>query len=524
MVGPHVDGWANFLTGIGDRNRDKTYFTEFRLEVVREEEAEIIWRGDDMAAKIVEQPVADMLRQGFSIKVDEGEGKAIEVAVKAALKRLGAMRAIRRIFEYRRAYGGGAILLGAKDGAMSMSEPLNEANIASMEWLTVLRPRELWPWRWYSDPREPKYGMPRTYTLQPEVISGYVSNDLTSGIEIHESRLIVVRGTEISRRQVSENNGWGDSVFTRIARVLSQFNQTWGGGAVLLSDFSQAVMKIKGLAELLQGNKKEAIRERAIAVDMARSVARMVICDSDEDFERKATPLTGYAEMLDKFALRLAAAANMPGSKLFGQAPAGLNATGDSDIRWYYDFISAEQEDYLRPALEQLLRVVFASRSGPTAGQAPSNWALEFATLWQASLKEQAEAHKLQADADAIYLQFDVTTPEEVAKSRFGEQYSIDTTVDLEARQTVLQAQPVAADKGPEVTITPTDLAAIVTVNQALIKAGYPSRLPGDPDGGLTVLQFKAKNENLQAAAATAAAAGDNNAAPTAPAAPTASA
>jgi hypothetical protein len=60
----------------------------------------------------------------------------------------------------------------------------------------------------------------------------------------------------------------------------------------------------------------------------------------------------------------LAGAAEMPVTKLFGRSPAGLNATGESDMQNYYDSIEEKQEAYLSPILDKLLPVMACSEWG----------------------------------------------------------------------------------------------------------------------------------------------------------------
>ena len=48
-------------------------------------------------------------------------------------------------------------------------------------------------------------------------------------------------------------------------------------------------------------------------------------------------------------------------TKLFGRSPDGMNATGEADMRNYYERIASLQERMLRPALERLLPVVMMS-------------------------------------------------------------------------------------------------------------------------------------------------------------------
>ncbi len=48
-------------------------------------------------------------------------------------------------------------------------------------------------------------------------------------------------------------------------------------------------------------------------------------------------------------------------TRLLGQSPAGLSATGDSDTRNTYDMIAARQAIDLRPQLERLDRILLRS-------------------------------------------------------------------------------------------------------------------------------------------------------------------
>ena len=62
--------------------------------------------------------------------------------------------------------------------------------------------------------------------------------------------------------------------------------------------------------------------------------------------------------------LDIAGACEIPASRLFGRSPSGLNATGESDLKMYYEKIGQLQENYLRPALEKLLPVMEISAFG----------------------------------------------------------------------------------------------------------------------------------------------------------------
>lgn len=535
----HADGWVNALTGLGYLGRDKSLGAKFVADLLTDEEAEEIYRGDDMAATIVDRTPDEMLRQGYAVKIgvteqSDDERAAIERAIKSKFDDLKAVKKINKALKYERAYGGGAILIGADDGRTdipSLRLPLQTATLKSVNWLNELRKRELVPVEWYSDPTAKNYGQPSIYRIQPDAVSGTGGAAANfNQVEIHESRFILFKGIEVSRQQILNNNGWGDSVLVRCNRIISQFNQSWSGAAILLADFAQAVIKIKGLAELLAANDCDAVQNRAAGVDVARSIARAIIIDSEEEYERKATPINGMPEMLQQFALRLAAAARMPVALLMRQAPAGLNATGDSDIRFYYDDVAAEREDKVRPAFESLIKMLLLAKEGPTLGIEPATWEVVFPSLWQPTEVQQSEIRLKTAQADDIWLGHDVFSSDECAQSHFGGPvFTPNIMIDMKTRRLL---QGLSVPSGPVtgsgdvprvLPLTPTDLATILSVNQVLSHPtlGYgPKRLPSgalDPDGELTVAEYQAKHG---AAIAQAAAVTNAQTAPAKPAQP----
>ncbi len=139
----------------------------------------------------------------------------------------------------------------------------------------------------------------------------------------------------------------------------------------------------------------------------------------------------------------------MPLSKLFGQSATGLNATGEGDARNWYDAVAAYQTERVRPAYERLLKLLFASKSGPTKGIEPENWALKFPPLWQPTAKEQAETRKIIAETDEINYNLGMASSDELRNSRFGgEEYSPETEIDTSSALVTALPQPGAVPNG----------------------------------------------------------------------------
>lgn len=441
------DGWRNIYTGLGSTSRDKRLGGRFTADRLDEVTCEELWLGDDIAARIIESQVDAELRQGFEFvvsdpssdgpppeqpRVDANDGTELAQQLMAYFDDREVVPTLVAARKYARAYGGGAILLGAQDG-QSFDQPLKEAGIKTVPWLKVLRPSECIPSKYYRSPASKKFGEISSYRVIRDTLGGSSSQQL----EVHESRVIPFYGVVVSTRQRSARNGWGDSVLVRVIEKVSDYQAAFQAAGVLVQDFAQAVFKMAGLAELMtQGEDGDAtVIARATAVDMARSVARALIIDKDEEFERKATPVTGLPDLIDRLTNRLAAASRIPVTVLTGQAPAGLNATGASDIRNWYDQIAGERESDLRPRHNRLLRVLMLAKDSPTKGLEPRRWSVRYPSLWQMTEAEEAELRSKVATADKTYIDAAVLTPEEVAASRFGgDKWTMETQLDMKAR------------------------------------------------------------------------------------------
>lgn len=361
---------------------------------------------------------------------------------KKTLQKLEQLEAQTKTYEaivWANVFGGSLMFLGIDDGGdddpASMSLPLNEDNIKTFNFISIFDRWDVDVYTWYRDPKHPKFGLPESYRIRQTASAGGTSGSLSGDI-IHESRCIRFEGAMVNRRRRVRNAGWADSVYIRLADVIRDFAMAYGGVAHLLQDFAQAIFKMKGLAEALSADQGDLVLKRMHMMDMSRGVARAVPIDADgEEFERHQTPVAGMPDLLDRFCSRLASAARIPVTMLMGESPAGLNATGASDIRIFYDHIRAMQERILRPRLNRLITLIFKTKDGPTSGKVPDNWSIKFNPLWQTSDSELATLRSTQANTDKLYHDMGVLTEKEIAQSRFGgDAYSTETVLDTEQR------------------------------------------------------------------------------------------
>lgn len=506
-----LDAWENLTTGLGRANRDKRMGGRAKAPPVFIDEisASDLYHGDDLSQQMADVPPKEMLRQWVTLKVEElsdGTETRTEEEEKensATLARITkehqqkaqSLNMKAKLFEamvWSRVYGGSLMFLGVDDGLggdpRNLEKPLRMERIRSFTFLKIFNRWETSIAKRYQDERNPKFGEPEHYRLSPKSNSG-LSHGF-SNIPIHETRFIRFDGVLTSRQRRLENDSWSDSIYIRMQELLTDYGLAWTGIAHLIQDFSQAIFKMRGLKAALASDKDNLVIDRMLIMDLCRSLARAVPLDADgEDFERKQTPMTGLPEMMDRWALRMASAAKMPATLLFGQSPAGLSATGESDIRLFYDRLRSDQETDLRPSIELLFQLIFLSQDGPTKGKEPEQWSFTFNALWQMTQKEEADLRKVTADTDSINISHGIYSPEEASQSHYGgDEFSIDITLDQETRGQIAEVDArlagmseqelQALEAGPE-AVPPAPTAA---EPEPPAPTGQTSATPGGDD------------------------------------------
>jgi phage-related protein (TIGR01555 family) len=399
------------------------------------------------------------------------EGIEIGLAMEKWGDRVSIERVFNQALKYERLVGGGAVFIGVQDGVDDLTQPLDVSKVRKVTHLTPFTggwDGEVVMWRPYNDPRHEKYGQPEIYQVRNLSVSlarppapGETrppSQLIPMGpsgptiFYVHESRFIVFNGDPVTRQAEQEMRGWGDSVYTRVNEVLSQFDQTWNAVAVLMQEFSILNMAIDGYSQLLASRKpedREILLQRARDLQLLRSVARMNVYDAKDKVERMNVSIAGVPELLDgPLARRLAAAADMPVSLLFGQVKGALGGdAGDTETRYFYDQVRAKIMRKLVPGLTKLYDLVFHSSEGPTRGVVPERWSVQPRPLWQMTPLEKAQLRLTTAQADQIEINDGVATAAEVTATRYGgADYNPGPIVlDIEGREEASAREQLAA-------------------------------------------------------------------------------
>lgn len=420
-----VDGWMNVLTGLGIRGRDKNVNAHFRMNRVFEQaELDQLYRSDGVSRRIMDIIPAEMIRQGWEVEGDSNQ------ATNSKMEEIKANYNLTTLLRWARLYGGALCVMGIADG-LPLDEPVDEKNIRDIKWLHVFDRYQSFSrdGTFEKDLNSPNYGYPNVYTV----------NDTRTGalFYVHHSRILRTDWSILPPRQQNFNNGWGDPLIQSIYDELRNYSTAFANAGLIMQDFVNYTLSIPNLAELIASQCSDnQVMKRLDILNLTKSATNTMILDAEEKYEKATTNISGIPELLDRFMLALSAVSGIPVSLLFGRSAAGLNATGDNDIRNFYDLVKQEQESKLKPMLEKLTRYIMLSKDGPFSGVEPENWSIQFVPLWQNTEEQEALIRKTVAETDAIYLDRGVLDPAEVAVSRFGgNRWSMNTEIDLESRK-----------------------------------------------------------------------------------------
>lgn len=392
------DGLANVLTGRGtsvDRSTRNFWMRRFTTQ----DQVEQAYLGSWLHRKIVDVPAQDMTRAGRDWDAEEGDIEKIE----AEEKRLGYWPKLREVVRLGR-LGGGAIFIGLGD---DQSQPLpRTVRPQQVQYLMVLSRWQLTLGDTETDPASPGFMQPRYFE-----ISG-----LGQQLRIHPSRMVCFHGLPvptITLGTTAEDRFWGMSVVEACDEAVQHATTACAGFAGLIDEAKIDVFRFSGLVDQLSQPDGEAkLTTRVEATTTGKSVHRAVILDADDEWEQRELTLTGVRDVIITYDARVAGAADIPATRLFGKSPDGENSTGESDLANYFQAIGAKQEMDLRPGIERLDAVML-----PSAGVADPKLTWNFSPLRVLTEKEQAEIENKEADTVTKYANAGVMPESALAKT-----------------------------------------------------------------------------------------------------------
>lgn len=376
------DGFINLVSRLGgyaDKASHSTYFTNIHNQAEIDAAYRTGW-----FRKIVETVPFDEAREWRTWQAEtadqttpiEGEEARHDIRLKVMRARILA-----------RKDGGSALYLGGLPGSPTEPLNINAVNRGALKFVTLFTRDQISPSERETDPLSPNYGMAKYYNL--------------GTARIHPSRIIRFSGPD--KGSFSEWDGWGDSLWAIVQMAVKNSDSAAAGVAALVQEAKLDIISVPGLmAKIATAEYESRLVTRFTMANSLKSINNMLLLDGGdaegkggESFEQKVLNFAGFPDIMDRFDTHMAGIAGIPVTRLLGRSPAGMNATGESDMRNYYDGVRAAQELELTPLLSPLDEVLIRS----ALGSRPSEIYYEWNPLYSLDEKEAATVEKTYAEA-----------------------------------------------------------------------------------------------------------------------------
>ncbi len=379
-----LDGYANAPAALGEYSPLAAAGTFLRSGVTADPELlTAAYRTNWLAKRIIDMPAEDMTRAWY--RPDGLPEEAVR-----RLRSLESRHAVRReladAIRWARLYGGAIALMVIRGEEDILDRPLDKSALLPdcFQGLLVLdRARGVTPSaELVTDLDDPDFGLPAYYEAELAEDGGTV--------RLHHSRVLRFTGRDLPQREAEREQYWGASELEHVWEELQKRSATSANIAQLVFQAHITTLHMGDFGELLAFGTDE---QRAGVLAMMeqqnrfRSNFGLQVMSNADTMENLTYSFAGLPEIYELFMTDMAGAAEIPATRLFGRSPQGMNATGESDMKNYYEFISQQQERLLRPALERLLPVMLLS----CLGEAPEETGIVFGPLTVLSPMEKAE-------------------------------------------------------------------------------------------------------------------------------------
>lgn len=295
-------------------------------------------------ANIIDIPVDDAYKRGgFDLEaesIDDDELHKLEKHI----SRMQDIKQIKNARKWARLYGGAAIIV--LDGR-DLSKPLNKDRLKNngFELLAVDR--------WQLIYSEPNINIPGgSWTL-----TNYGTDQNIASKNIHNSRVIVVKGKEAPYQIMQRVNGWGISVYEQIFQDMSSFFKARNVIFELLDESKIDVLKLATLQEAISSSAGEAALQRMVdMVARNKNYKSQITLSTNDEYEQKQIRFSGMSEILKEIRIMIAGASKMPVNKIWGEGVTGFGS-GEDSLENYNSQIENEIRTDDTPVIEDVLRL-----------------------------------------------------------------------------------------------------------------------------------------------------------------------
>lgn len=428
-----ADAYSNPLFGIGFGSQSPLEAAEYPAARLTDNYALLnsLSRDQGIARSVISIIPDDMTREWFTLT---GPASPEQTAELERVQRVTGLReSVNEGLRWGRLYGGAAGLIWLSGQESMLDQPLDLETIlpGSFAGLPVFD-------RWCGVMPEAGLVLERG-----KMVPEYYTVNLENGgvlARVHHSRIVRFLGAELPFQERQAAQYWGLSEIEPVYGDIVLYDSIMHNMGGLTFQANINTMEVQNLDQLFSLSSGEAQRRfwnTMQAQAKVRSNFGIQLVNKGDQMHNTQYTFTGFDHVTEAAQMNLSAKTHIPMTKLFGRSPAGMNATGESDLQNYYDYIDSLRESRLRPILEQLLPVLCMS----AWGRVPEGLEVSFPPLWTPTAKEVAEIGKAKTEAVvAAYTNglLNVDTAQRELKKLAGETGLFDSITEEE----------IAANKG----------------------------------------------------------------------------
>lgn len=338
------DEWVNPVANVGVNNSIMQYseWINNRLSY-----AECAFLANDSIINNALTKIAnEMLRKGGEIVIDsedEAFVNELKAKIESRLKELDFWHILHKAIVTSLTYGGALIFTDCN--AEELDKPLYENKaIFSQNPINALKVVEPY-----------LCGANNVNATNPLNADFMIPNMwfISGGGQVHKSR--------IETLIMFESPDMIKPLYNYLGISLCQFMRDYVMSADIsrkgLADIFQRFRTIIIKSPLIKNNIDQAIK-RINAINRQRNNNSAIALTEDEDYIETITSITGLDKLIAQMQENIAISARIPAVKLLGLTPSGFNATGDFDMRSYYDEIMSLQNAILKPIINRYLHFI----------------------------------------------------------------------------------------------------------------------------------------------------------------------
>jgi len=407
------DGLVNVVSGLGT-SKSKRSHNAWEYDLLNNwQQLDASYQSSWISRRIVDTPARDMVREWRRIKCAGAEDIA------ALEQKLSLPQVVEEATCWARLYGGSVILMLT---GQDLGEPLKVNQVKKGD-LTRLMVFDRWDLGVDSlntyDVLADNYLQPEFYTVKG------------GSQRIHWTHFVRFNGERLPRRWMEQTQGFGDSVLRKCIADIGDMVAAKDGIAEMMQEANIDVITREGLSDELASDQDEAMIDRYVLFSKMKSILNLALLDGKETLQRQTLNLSGVAPMVEQLMTWISGASGMPLTKLFGTSAKGMNATGDGDLKNYYDEIRSAQVSRIGQPLRALDEVLVRS----ALGEFPDDFDYVWNPLAQSNEVESAQAEVLRAQKDQIYYDSGIVQKSQIQRnlqSNEDYQFNDDALEELE--------------------------------------------------------------------------------------------